>query len=162
MELNFDLRGLLKPYDIVEATLKDFENNFVFGFDESQTRYDLFWEFQKYNQDLQNLLQIPYFQWINGSFVTNKEHPNDIDIVTFIDFSQYHKQKQALENQFSKFGSRQYYKGLDAYLVCVFPENHEFYQTYRSDYAYWYNLFGNPKYNRAQKRYSKGFIQINY
>ena len=39
-----------------------------------------------------------FFQWIDGSFVSTKSKPNDIDIVTFIDFKIHEKYFKEITN----------------------------------------------------------------
>ena len=98
-----------------------------------------------------------FFQWIDGSFVSTKSKPNDIDIVTFIDFKiheKYFKEITNLQKQFT---------GLDTYFVKIFPENHSSEFVYKLDRTEWDFQFSfsrkNPKTGKSSK---KGFVQINF
>ena len=87
--MQFDEFGNLTPYDLIETDLVVFEQKFIWN----EHRKNLFDEYINLIVELKNLGVTNCFQWINGSFVTKKEKPNDIDIVTFIDF-RLHEQKQ--------------------------------------------------------------------
>ena len=47
MELNFDIRGNLKPYEIIKVTKEVFRENFVESFVEEQVRLELFLKYLK-------------------------------------------------------------------------------------------------------------------
>lgn len=68
----FDSLGFLSPYSCIEIDLKVFRTNFVDDFPESDTRQLLFENYLRYNEDLQQVLDCYYFQYVNGSFVTKK------------------------------------------------------------------------------------------
>ena len=105
---------------------------------------------------------MPFVQWIDGSFVATKDNPKDIDMVTFIDAEIYKQLEPQIDNEFSKWAVNKYYKGLDAYTVWTFQEEHKNYHNFKADYAYWYDWFSRSHFNRLQKRYPKGFIQIKF
>ncbi|MEN9609413.1 MAG: hypothetical protein RLZZ628_227 [Bacteroidota bacterium] len=160
MEISFDIRGYLKPYEIIEMNPLLFETIFVESFEESVSRRLIFEAFQRYNSELSAIIKEPYLQWVDGSFVTNKENPNDIDILTFIDYRIYKRFEKEIDAKFSKYSVKTHFQGIDAYTVWAYPENHTFYNVYRSDYAYWQEWFSYSRYNRAKKRFPKGFIQM--
>lgn len=161
MELNFDVRGYLKPYDIVELTLADFEEGFVKSFSPDSSRHQLFDQYKLYLKDLQTVINAPFYQWIDGSYVTTKYNPRDIDIVTMIPHQEFEAKEGILRHKFSGRNARNIYE-VDAYLVAEYPENHVKHSFTRSDLLYWYSLFHKTRVNRAKKQYQKGFIQINF
>ena len=86
--LNFDLRGNLFPYEIIPCDLSEFSSVFVDKFSNSQSRKLHFDRYLKYSTDLKILVDLPFLkQWVNGSFVTLKNNPDDIDFITFLDHS---------------------------------------------------------------------------
>ena len=103
-------------------------------------------------------------QWIDGSFINNRTlEPNDIDFVTIIDYDIYLTYEQEIDKRFNKFSAPLFYEKLDAYILKVYPNTHEFYMAYKSDYAYWYDWFSSSKKNiRTNQRFNKGFIQLNF
>jgi len=42
-----------------------------------------------------------FVQWINGSFISNKQNPGDMDFVTLMDFSTFNQHQNAIENEFT-------------------------------------------------------------
>jgi hypothetical protein len=106
--------------------------------------------------------KIDFYQWIDGSYVTRKTAPKDIDIISFVDFEVYEKvvtSSEKLKNEVvrDKFN-------LDTYFVAIYPESHPKYFSFQADSAYWYDWFSktNPKHDRRGKKYPKSFIQINH
>ena len=158
--IRFDARGYLQPEGLIELTVEEFEDLFVSQFEDFRTRRSIFDNFKRYNQDLKEVIGIEFIQWIDGSFVSNKEHPNDLDFITFIEWQNYSQYEKEIDNRFSKWSVGRYYENLDAYTISEYPEGHRFYQTFLADRAYWYEWFSNSQYNRAKKRFSKGFVQI--
>jgi hypothetical protein len=154
--MNFDSRGHLKPYEIIEMSLENFELLFV----NNEKRKTIFAEFQRYNTELLQLINVPFKQWIDGSFVTDKKNPNDIDLLTFIEHDIYNKHQKAIDTKFGKFGVQNYFQEIDAYTIWEYPKNHEYFTIFHSDYLYWETFFSNSKFNRAKKRFPKGFIQL--
>lgn len=53
----------------------------------SVRRKELFDAFIKYNEDFKKNCNLEVLhQWVNGSYVTKKAKPGDIDLVTFLDY----------------------------------------------------------------------------
>ena len=46
MELNFDIRGNLKPYERIELSYEEFREFFVDSFEKDSTRYQIFEHYQ--------------------------------------------------------------------------------------------------------------------
>nr|WP_147300368.1 hypothetical protein [Dyadobacter luteus] len=87
--------------------------------------------------------------WIDGSFVTQKTKPNDIDVVVFVNF-QYFKSKQ---NQLSALKESQEF--VDLYYVKVFPEDHPNFHLTKLDKLDWLHFFTTDRKNKR-----KGFIEL--
>lgn len=153
-QLNFDNHGNLFPYEPIEVDLDTLEAYFVTAFPKSQTRKRLFENYLRYIYRFQDEV-FPFFeQYINGSFVTKKENPKDIDIVTFLDFEVYEKRGDRFLDKFWTFSLED--KGIDAYLVKDYPKNHQMYQETAEAKIIWEDL-----YTRRNKRQpSKGFLKI--
>ena len=83
--LNAD--GLLPP-GIHRLTVDEFEAMFVDGMNDTEHRRRIFKRWRLHRAHLQNLVPISH-QWIDGSFVTAKPKPADIDVVTFFDGSDF-------------------------------------------------------------------------
>lgn len=161
MELNFDVRGNLKLYEIIELSMEDFKNIFVNSFAEDSRRHELFEKYLIYLDNFREVIRGDFFQWINGSFVTTKYDPKDIDLVSVIHYQDYEKNIEELRKRLTSSNARRLFE-VDAYIVADYPESHKKYSFTKSDLVYWRNLFGQTKANRARKKYPKRFIQINF
>lgn len=156
--LKFNSFGHLTPAKPIKTDLNEFEATFVLNI-ENEKRKKLFENYQKYNQLLGQLLQSDFYQWIDGSFVTKKQEPNDIDVVTFIDHKIAKKYKEELKEFLYPQSNEKY--GIDGYLVREFEQSHRSYFGFTSDRSYWWNLFEKVKSNKKQKL-KKGFLEIHF
>jgi hypothetical protein len=160
--ITFDERGhLLEP---IELNLTEFKEIFVDEWqDKTSTRPNIFATFEQYLTDFKALITPDFHMWINGSFVTQKSHPRDIDFVCFIDYSLFETKKELLDKQFGKYSTKDIYGlTLDAYICLVYPRNHDKAAFSQSDERYWLNQFSSTKPDRHHKKYSKGFIKIKF
>jgi len=132
LKLTFDNRGDLKPYKINGISIEEFRHIYVDAFSENDRRSELFKYYQKYTDDLSRLMANDFYQWIDGSYLSNKQIPRDIDVVSILHYQDY-------EN--------------DTHKKHIFT---------KSDLAYWQDLFSKTKVNRSKRQYPKGFIQINF
>lgn len=151
-QLNFDDKGNLFPYEPIEVNLDTSETYFVTAFPTSKTRKRLFENYLRYIYRFQDKV-FPFFeQYINGSFVTQKENPKDIDIVTFLDYEVYEKRGKL--DKFWSFSLED--EGIDAYIVEDFPKSHPEFMVTKLSKARWKELYSNDR----QKIHRKGFIKI--
>ena len=159
--MEFDELGYLTPYKVIETDLETFESIFVSNFQHSDRRKMLFQNYFSYTNDFKNQISKNFYQWIDGSFVTSKLNPTDIDIVTFLNAENYEKNSLKLVNfQGSRLKKEQ---ELDCYFVKEYPVEHKNYELItRFDSLYWLDFFSNSRVQRNGKRYSKGIIQINF
>ncbi|MEM9983021.1 MAG: hypothetical protein AAF734_11035 [Bacteroidota bacterium] len=92
MKLSFNTQGYLQPAGINSVTLDIFEEMFVNSFGEESVRKKLYQKFLTYNQALGVIFEgQDYTQWIDGSFVSLKTRPRDIDLVNLIDYQLVYK-----------------------------------------------------------------------
>jgi hypothetical protein len=156
--LTFNKSGLLVPDGKIISTLEILQSEFVNKIP-SDKRKEIFDSYLKYNDELKKTCGKNHLiQWIDGSFVTKKEKPEDIDIVTFLDTETIKKIGSKLDDFLSP--NAEYVYGVDAYIVETYTENNKKYFYYQSDCAYWLDLFTKTKRNRGN-RLSKGFLQIS-
>ena len=156
--LEFNDAGLLVPPTIIDSTLSEFERYFS-GDNPDNIRTVLYNQYIEYIIDLKRVCaKTELKQWIDGSFVTKKSKPFDIDLVTFIDEETLKLNAERLKN-FVYPGSLTNY-GLDGYFIVDYPESHKNYFMYKSDCAYWIELFGRTKSDKRHKSVPKGFLEI--
>jgi hypothetical protein len=98
--INFDTKGNILPYEIIEVSTNDIMENFIFN----SHRWRMYGEYIVFRHLLDEMGAKNYFQFIDGSFTTKKEYPKDIDIVTFVDADFFNKNavKERELNKLSK------------------------------------------------------------
>ena len=153
--LQFDNTGLLKPDEIIISNLKEFRDTFVFN----ERRETLFGTYLEFLDELKELDIGTFFQWIDGSFVTKKPLPNDIDMVTFVDFKA-HKLKNS---RLKALNERFRWRHLDLSTYPSYPKNHPLNPLHEYDKSEYFQLYTKTRgIGKEQKMFPKGFIQINF
>lgn len=149
--MTFDQYGHLTPYAIIETDLSTIEQAFVKEFPESATRSAIFTEYLAYLNHLKSIIGATgFYQWMDGSFITQVQQPNDIDVITFVDW-QIHRQ----------YGSRLEVlrtEKVDSNYGIHYPTNHKYHPLYLYEREDWIEIFGSTK----DGKYPKGIIQINF
>lgn len=158
-EIRFDNNGNLTPYEVIETDLQTFQNSFVGNMDNSDHRQKLFDDYMKYTTDLIKIVSNSFYQWINGSYVTQKHTPKDIDMVSFIDFSQVKGNEEKLKNFLYPLSKEIY--NVDAYIVKTYPDNDKNQVFSKSDTLYWLHHFQKTRPNKKGVKQYKGFIKID-
>jgi hypothetical protein len=148
MDIFFDENGLIIPNDPIETDMITLEEKLVFN----GHRRELYEIYQNYVIDLKTLINEPIEQWINGSFVTLKEKPNDIDTVSFIPYKVFNTIEADLQTL-----KKAYKPFLDAYHVCDYPETHPYFVRTKTDKAEWLFLYWQVRNSKLHK----GFLKIN-
>ncbi|KAA8473912.1 hypothetical protein BDE36_1103 [Arcticibacter tournemirensis] len=158
--LKFNSKGLLTPNNNIPCDLDNFKEEFVLNIN-SNTRTSLFNNYIGYSKALKELVSgQPLLQWIDGSFVTKKPDPEDIDIVTFIN-SEFLNPLGTNIDSF-KYPDSLAQFGVDAYIVKIYTREDKRYPLYVGDQLYWMDKFDKTRRNRNGIKSSKGFIEIIY
>ena len=160
MQLTFDTRGYLQSEKPIEISLLEIEQIFVSDFPLDTPRRYLLNELKRYLHDFSKVISEDFSCWIDGSFISKKWYPRDIDIVILLNYSDFEIKEEEIINGFIQPFMNLNYKGIDAYLLKKYPENHNKYSYFKSDFAYWYHLFSNTKPNRNNKTFPKSFIKL--
>ena len=158
-KLVFDNYGNLSPYEVIEIDIKSFQSFFVDNMENTEHRNKLFQDYLNYTKNLSKLVTNQYFQWINGSFVTQKTTPRDIDLVSFIDFRLIEKSHQELSSFVYPLSKEIY--NVDAYIVKIYPDKDINAVYSKSDTLYWFHHFQKTRPNKNGEKYYKGFIKID-
>lgn len=158
--LAFDSRGFLTPAGKSASSLDELKEFFVLRYKQSSKRQVLFNELLKFFRDFFETISVEEVTiWANGSFISKKENPNDIDFVFFLDYMLADQFESEISRQFTHPESKTIYQ-MDAYLLRVFPEHHPNHFFTESDKAWWFELFSNTRKNRAGRSDKKGFVEI--
>lgn len=157
--LSFNHNGLLVPGNNIPSDILELEKVFVTNIHTTKRR-ELFDNYLLYSKSLKELCNgIKIVQWIDGSFVTQKSAPADINVVSFIDFSVIDVINDSLIDY--KHPACQIIFGVDAYIVKIYPSDHKIYPLFLADRAYWMSHFNRTRRNRIGNKLQKGFLEIN-
>ena len=150
--MTFDNNGHLIPYQIIETDMATFEHFFVTNFIKSTSRKDLFKQFSSYVEDLKHIVGGSFYLWIDGSFVSQKLNPKDIDILIFVESVILKEQETALNLVKKRFQPE-----IDSYFIEVLAENHPKYFLFEINQKEWLFTF-----STSRSFQNKGIIQINF
>lgn len=153
--LNFDKNGYLLPYQAIETDLETLENIFVFN----EHRKQLFVYYLRWLDSFRSRVTQEFTQFINGSFISQKEFPKDIDFVTFFDYQIYEQEERFLDKYWT-FSLEN--EGLDSYLVKTYPKEHEKYYTVVDAQNEWINRYSKKVVASQNQVIEKGFLILNF
>ncbi len=124
----YEIGNYLMPYTIIDSNVQAVYNNFVAPFENNSSRYELFEAFNRFIEAVEKEITSTFVLWINGSFVTTKINPSDIDMVLFVPFAVYEAKKPLIQQKFSAFSIKEFTNfKIDAYIVPEYLENHLLY-----------------------------------
>ncbi len=110
-----------------------------------------------YLEEFKTHITPQFTHWLDGSFMSKKLNPNDLDFVSFIDYRIYQQKEEAIFRIVEKYG----YRKLDNYISPTFPINHIRHAEMNHYKQYWTDLFSSsrrdPETNLQDPR---GFIEI--
>lgn len=156
-KLTFDRNGNPQPPGIINILLDEFKNIYVDDFINSTTRQTIFNKWQVYVSDFKDQISLNFKQWVNGSYVTDKMNPRDIDLVNLIDYTNELNNKMDLISNFlTHGGSKDKYK-VDGYFVQIYSPDDARYSLTLGWLNYWKNWFGHDR----QKR-EKALLEISF
>jgi len=154
----FDQNGNL-PVGFIRPTIEEFKERFVIGFENSVTRTDIFYRYLNYCNRM-GYLEVVVKQWVDGSYSTNKENPNDIDLVTHIDALKANESAE-LHEDLTKLLDNAHCKSqyrCDVYVIPIYPkELPDEYRIYKKSEKYWSKWFGHDREGNP-----KGIIEFNF
>jgi len=109
-----------------QVTDDEFRHHFVDAFAGSRNRRRLFLRWQQHRKALLGLVPIEA-QWLNGSYVTAKPEPGDIDVVSLIDgptFEALPEGERLLVNSLLAGKQTKAVWSMDSYGVLLYPDGH--------------------------------------
>ncbi|PSL25660.1 DUF6932 family protein [Dyadobacter jiangsuensis] len=141
----FDDNGYLLPDEVTDITWDNFEEIFIFNHQRAELALELK-EFVSTVTDWRtDTLQI----WVDGSFVTLKPHPNDIDLICFVDNVFYESNLTTLSSIKAAFSK------LDIYFIKNYPKEHPRYFLTNFDKLDWLHFLTRDRQNRR-----KGIVNL--
>ena len=157
MSLSFNSRGFIKPYTKIESSVFEIEEVFVGPFPHSETRQLIFDNYLNYLDEFQRLITFNFTHWLDGSFMSKKIDPNDLDFVAFIDYRIYEQKEEQIFRIVEKYG----YLKLDNFVSQIFPINHPRHAEMEHFQQYWTDLFSSSRRDpETNIQLPRGFIEI--
>lgn len=149
--IHFDSNGNLTPHEGIVVNWSEGKAAIESTLGGTSTRKTLLENYVALIEYIQLEITPHFVQFVNGSFTTLKAHPNDIDLVTFIDYQTFDKHSASIQYCKSHF----HLLHLDCYFEKVYPPDHEYFIRYRTNQLYWNDLF-----TKNRKRQKKGYLKI--
>lgn len=152
-----DANGLL-PTGLVKVTAEQVHEHFVVPFTTSTTRQRLYDQWLLHRQAIEAIVPIER-QWLNGSYVTGKVDPGDVDAVTFIDgeaVDALDPPRQAILADLTAGHSTRNRWGVDSFMVATYAEGHPDRAAARKVEGSWRRMWTNVKGSTL----TKGFLEV--
>lgn len=141
----FDNNGYLVPHEVTEMDWDTFEELFIFNHQRAELAAEL--RVLISNMDAWQIEGRKI--WVDGSFATLKPHPNDIDLVCFIDHTFYESNRAKLNS--IKLDLLK----LDIYFVNNYPTDHPKYFLTNFDRLDWLHFLTRDRQNKR-----KGIVNL--
>jgi hypothetical protein len=141
--MTFNGNGYLDP-GLHPMRIDEVEATFVSGFPHSSTRPAIMGGYFRHYEQLKALVG-SFEQLVDGSFVSNKNDPGDIDLVCFVDAEKLDSLRPEEQLKFKELVSGKETRAkyhCDAYLALTFPPEHPNFSEARTLRKYWMGEFG--------------------
>jgi hypothetical protein len=158
-KLLFDIHGNLQPSEIIPLSWEVFYQTFVLDFENSEIRQKHINNFISFIKRIQQDIIPEFTIWVNGSFVSKKLDPRDIDAVFLLNHRSCEYKKSILDNQYF-IKEFKFTKGLDLYYSIEYPEGHKRHFLSHLNHLYWQDVYGHTRKDINSKQYTKGFIEL--
>jgi hypothetical protein len=140
-----------------KATIADIEAALVSAFPTSTSRRPLFDRWVLVREAVARIVPITA-EWVNGSFVTTKVDPKDIDVVTHLEGAGYEQldevQRVTLVGLVGGKRSKPLH-GCDSFALVEYPDGHPARAAYTMASRYWESVWGTHRDGRP-----KGYIEV--
>ena len=155
---SFDKHGNIVPYELHPVSIAELEEEFVQPFTKSSTRKNIVEGHSNYVIEIFQILEHNFFQWLDGSFVTQKLDPNDIDVINFVHYSELTNDKvNSLRRFLTHVGNPKDEFKVDGFLVPVYESTDPRFAITQAKYNEWRIFFGKDRNNNP-----KGMLQLNF
>jgi hypothetical protein len=161
-KLEFNELGLLDP-GMYEPTIYEFRETFVDSFPNSETRGGLYNGYMEYSKKCIDDSFVKK-HWVDGSYVTDKIDPGDIDLAMLVDANKVRthvKDGKTFDHgrsEYLTFLKKEY--GCHVFVVMGYPEDDPRYVSVtKRDSEYWQDKWGHTK---EMKKRKKGYVQFDF
>lgn len=121
--------------------LQEFYERFVRGRRDESCRERLFLGLEELVQQFLRA-RIPCEFWVDGSFLTDKEQPDDIDVSIFVDLDVREGMSAEQEDLIEKANEMGYIGGVDSFVFVVYPRGHELFRSELDEGHDWGRQYG--------------------
>jgi hypothetical protein len=157
MALDFPPGSDTLPAGRHAATVDEVEAALVNAFPTSTRRRPLFESWKAVREAIRRVVAVET-EWLDGSYVTRKLDPDDIDMVTHIDggaLDALDPADKALLRGLVSDKASQHLHGCDSYWCAVYPPTHPQHAVYRQAFDYWDKWFGQDRNGQP-----KGYVEV--
>jgi hypothetical protein len=161
----FDAHGNLPPKDlfpgatvqrqgavVLPASLAEMYARYVAAYNSSKSRPAIWDGWMEHRRAIE-ALGITYATLVNGSFITNRLDPGDVDLCYLVDAADVNAltgpNQAAFRTLFDVAHCKKTYR-CDPYSVSAYPLTHFRFQTMINSITYWSNVFGVDRRGRAK------------
>jgi hypothetical protein len=140
-----------------QASPDEVEAEFVGAFPASQARRPLFDAWSTLSEAIERVVPLET-QWVDGSFISSKIEPGDIDVVSHLDgpsMDELDNPAQMLLYSLVAGPLSKQLFGCDSYWLAVYPEGHPARPVYDQALEYWDQQFGSDREGAP-----KGYIEV--
>lgn len=144
--IKFDEHGNPQPYEIIQLSYQNCKKIFVDDFSTSKTRNSNWANFLRFHTDIEKASTFSVKHWIDGSFVTKKIDPGDIDVVSFVNSQNFTNALLQFDMNLSDpvcFVKTLY--NVDNYIVIDFEDTHPYYIKMQEQIKYWQEFFSSDR-----------------
>lgn len=158
MSLELEAKSDRLPPGRHVATVEEIEQVFVDGFPGSTTRAVIFRQWRILCEAVERIIPIEQ-QWVYGSFVTRKENPADIDLVSHFDGAAMDGlapvDKMLVHGLISGHYTRDLH-GVDSFAIVHYPEGHPAREEYVKAINFWEDTLA----HQGRSGEAKGYIEV--
>ena len=153
------------PFDIYDCDEQELNARFVTAFPNSNRRSDIFQGFIQLRQEAFSS-GIQATQWVDGSFVSSKVDPDDIDVVSFVDYDELNNCSNvqgALINDLLNGGenTKPQYES-HTFLVPACASSHPYFPIFEYWRIYWLEKWGKTYEDKNTGiKEPKGFLKMS-
>lgn len=131
----------------------------MIGLNDSAHRSALFENYLSFTEGLKKTFGTTFYQWLVGSFITQKPLPGDMDVVTFLPYEAMTQKMKVVH--FLKTTAKENYR-IDAHFAYFCKWNHRFFERSKADENELRLLFGYSRKDKEGEIWPKGIIKINF
>jgi hypothetical protein len=136
------------PEGVFSCEEAEFHSRFVEAFPESQTRAPICEGFFRLRRKTASLA-IAATQWVGGSFVEGKLDPDDVDVVSFVDYDNLNalstEEQDSVEEVLNGLETTKAIYRAHTFLVPCCPVGHPYYETFERARSSWRNWWGTTR-----------------